>query len=577
MLRLLPLLFLPLLAVQPVLPRADLVLKGGVIYTMNPAQPRASALAVKGGRIIFVGNDDDVAGYVSEITRVIELHGRAVTPGLVDGHAHLLNLGKYLENLQLKGSASAAVVIDKVAAAAKSRPAGEWIVGRGWDQNLWTPAQFPDHSTLDGVAPNNPVALRRVDGHALWANAAAMRAAGISKATPDPAGGKIVRDGKGELTGIFLDNGVPLIESKIPKPSREVIARRLLLGADAAVKEGLTGIHDMGMDEETVSVYRELAAAGKLKLRVYGFFGGEGLTELPKNLKPERDRDGTSFFTLGGIKLYADGALGSRGAALLEPYSDDPKNRGLLVTEPKLIEKLAKEAAAAGWQVGVHAIGDRANRIVLDAYEKVPNIKNLRFRIEHAQVISSRDIPRFGKLGVIAAMQPTHATSDMGWAEARLGPKRILGAYAWRSLLDSGARLVGGSDFPVEEVSPLLGIHAAIRRQDEQGKPPGGWYPKQRMELDEAIRLYTSGAAFASLMEKNHGRISPGFIADLTIANQFTDWNPDICFAVEQIDCTYGDPNCKYKDGCYPFVHATIVGGRFVYERKQEPVPADGK
>ncbi len=501
---------------QPAAP-ADLVLTGGTVMTMAPEQPRAEAVAVRGGRIAAVGSAAEVGALIGPGTKVIDLHGRPVTPGLVDAHCHLYGLGASLEALALRGMKSPAEVAEAVRRAAAARAEGEWITGRGWDQNLWSPAEFPGHEPLDAAAPRHPVALRRVDGHALWANKAALRAAGVGRDTKDPPGGKILRDARGEPTGVLVDHAMDLVEAKIPPEPAAVRERRILRAAEIALSLGLTGVHEMGIDDATVAVYRALAREGRLPIRVYAYLSGEGLIDGLGSRRPDADPDGTATFVLRGVKLFADGALGSRGAALLAPYEDDPKNAGLTLMPAEGLERAVKAAADAGFQLAVHAIGDRANREALDAFEATGRGAAARFRIEHAQIVAPEDLPRFARLGVIASMQPAHATSDMPWAEARVGPARIGGAYAWRSMLSSGAHVAFGSDFPVEEASPLLGVYAAVTRQDARGNPPGGWRAEQRLTLDEALRLFTAEPAYAAFAEAHRGRIAPGFIADLTV------------------------------------------------------------
>jgi predicted amidohydrolase YtcJ len=453
-----------------------------------------------------------------------------------------------LESVSLRGVKSADEAAGKAAEAAAGRPRGEWITGRGWDQNLWQPAEFPSNEVLDRVLSDHPVALRRIDGHALWANAEAMKRAGITAATKDPPGGKIIRDAKGTPTGVFVDNAMDLVEAHIPQPSMEARVRRILLAADTAVAAGITGVHEMGIEDATVQAYRDLVAQGKLKLRVYAFLDGSLLAGLPSR-KPDVDADGTAMLTVRGIKLYADGALGSRGALLLAPYSDDPGNRGLALLSQAELNHGVELAVQTGWQLAVHAIGDAANRAVLDAVAAGAAGKtDLRFRIEHAQVVAPEDIPRFAELGVIASMQPTHATSDMPWAEQRLGPERIKGAYAWRSLEEAGARIAGGSDFPVEEVPPLLGLYAATTRQDASGNPAGGWYPEQNLTLDEALRLYTVEAAYASFVDGRRGVLAPGYVADVTVFDR---------------DLLAGRSLLETK------VDLTIVGGTIVYRSQR--------
>ena len=499
---------------------ADLVLTGGTIHTMAPDRPRAEAVAVRGQRIAAVGTAAEVRAWIGPRTKVVELGGRSVTPGLTDAHCHLYGLGEAMESLTLRGLASPAAVVEAVRGAASARPEGEWITGQGWDQNLWSPPEFPGYAALDAVAPRHPVALYRIDGHTLWANGAAMRAAGVGRGTPDPPGGKIVRDAQGEPTGVFIDRAMGLIDARIPPVSPEVRERRILRAAEVALSEGLTGVHEMGIDDTTVAVYRALAQGGRLPLRVYAYLSGEGQIDGLPSRRPDADPDGTATFVLRGVKLFADGALGSRGAALLAPYDDDPKNAGLTLMPAAELARAAQIVARSGFQLAVHAIGDRANREVLDAFERAAGGgagAALRFRVEHAQVVAPEDLGRFARLGVIASMQPTHATSDMPWAEARIGPARIRGAYAWRSMLASRARVVFGSDFPVETTSPLAGIYAAVTRQDPEGRPPGGWRPEERVTLDEALRLFTAEPAYASFAEAHRGQIAPGFVADLTV------------------------------------------------------------
>ena len=466
---------------------ADLRLHGGTILTMDPARPRADSVCVRAGRIV----PDDGA----PARAVIDLRGGTLTPGLVDGHAHLYGLGRSLESLSLRG-----VTSEREAAAQAARAAGEWITGRGWDQNLWTPAEFPTRASLDALEPTRPIALWRIDGHALWVSSAALARAGVTRATPDPVGGKLVRDARGEPTGVLVDHAAELVLRAIPPETASARERMILAGAQAARARGLTGVHEMGIDDATIAVYRRLAAEGRLPLRVYAF-----RESAPAAGPPDVDADGSAYFTLRGVKLYADGALGSRGALMLEPYADDAAHRGLELATPAEIAQAAAVAAQAGWQLAVHAIGDRANRNVLDACAAYAG-RGLRFRVEHAQIIAPVDLPRFAALGVVAAMQPSHAASDAPWLESRLGAARAQhGAYAWRALLDSGAHVVGGSDFPIEEAAPLLGLHAAVTRA-------GG----ERLTLEQALRLYTVEPAWASFVEGQRGVIRAGAVADFT-------------------------------------------------------------
>lgn len=501
--------------------QADIVFLGGDIHTMDDQVPSATALAVRGERILAVGDDASIRSLIGSNTRVVRLEGRSMTPGLSDAHCHLYGLGKSLESVNLRDIPTPEAAAAMVAEASKSLTAGEWAVGRGWDQNLWPGQSFPNFATLDAVASDRPVALRRVDGHALWANTIALELAGIDDDTPDPAGGKILRDEEGHATGVLIDVAMDLVERKIPKPTTEAIKRRILSAGKLAASVGITSVHEMGISDEVANVYRALADEGRLPLRVYAFLAGDLKTALDlKSRNVEQDRDGTQFFVMRAIKLFADGALGSRGAAMLAPYSDDKENTGLWLTSAADLEVAALAVAEAGWQLGVHAIGDAGNRAVLDAFEaayKANASSDLRFRVEHAQIVASADLPRFASLGVIASMQPTHATSDMPWAEERLGKDRLAGAYAWRTILDSGAHLASGSDFPVERVSPLLGVYSAVTRQDAKGEPVGGWLPEQKLTLTEALASFTRESAFASFAEQNRGVLQPGYVADLTI------------------------------------------------------------
>ncbi len=533
---------------RPPADKATLIFVGGDVVTNNPEQPRVTGLALRGNRVLAVGDDAAVRALAGPDTRVVELAGRTVTPGLVDGHCHLYGMGTAAELVNLKGTASEQAAADVAKAAAAGRPPGEWLLGRGWDQNPWG-GEFPTRASLDAALGERPAALRRVDGHAMWVNTAALAIAGITKATPDPAGGKIVRDPSGEATGVLVDAAMDLVDKHVPAASREARERRIRAAAELAVSVGLTGVHEMGIDDETVAVYRQLAAAGELPLRVNAYL--EGSPAIARSLA-EREvepDDGDAYFALAGMKLFADGALGSRGAALAADYTDDAGNRGLWVTEPAVLRDAVVAASSAGWQVATHAIGDAAVAATLDAYEAAQAQQqgtDLRLRVEHAQVMTAADIERLARLGVIASMQPTHATSDMPWAEARLGPERIKGAYAWRSVLSAGGLIVAGSDFPVEEVSPMFGLYAAVTRQDPKGSPAGGWYPAQRMTLDEAIFAFTAAPAVAGFVDEHRGRLVPGFVADVTVFERALA------------------PDASLLD---TGVTMTVVGGEIVFER----------
>jgi predicted amidohydrolase YtcJ len=541
-----------LLRAQAPAAKADLVLVNARVYTVDDSRPNASAFAVRNGRIVFVGSDREARFLAGPRTRVIDAHGRTVIPGMVDAHAHLLGLGTSLRNVQLAGSKSYDEVIARVVERAKTAKPGEWIQGRGWDQNLWSDKKFPTHDALSRAVPNHPVVLTRIDGHAVLANAMAMKAAGVTAATHDPDGGRIERASGGAPAGVFVDNAMGLIRRAIPNETRAQTRDEILAAIAEANKWGLIGIHDAGASERTIDIYESLAREGRYNLRNYVMVAGDSADVKHYFGVGPRSALYDGHIWVRSIKLYADGALGSRGAALLAPYSDDHANSGLLVTPPAEIQRIATGALRRGFQVGVHAIGDRGNRIVLDAFDaamRTVPVADHRFRVEHAQVISLQDIPRFAQMGVIPSMQASHQTSDMRWAETRVGPERIKGAYAWRSLLSSGVVIPNGSDFPVEEVNPLISFHSAVSRQDATNWPPGGWYPEQRMTRDEALRAMTIWPAYAGFQEKIMGSITPGKYADFVILDRDIMTVP-----VAEILQTN--------------VMSTWIGGKLVYERK---------
>ena len=525
---------------------ADVALVGGDIWTMDPTNPRVTAVAWRGAEIVAVGDDVAVRAAAGPKARVIDLHGRAATPGLVDAHCHLYGLGTDLENVSVRELASEAAVVAVMAEEAKKRPAGQWLIGRGWDQNRWPGQQFPTRAKLDAAIGDRPVVLTRIDGHAIWVNSVALREAGITKATPDPAGGKIVRDAAGEPTGVLIDNAEALVFSREPAASPELRARRLRAAAKVAIEAGLTGVHEMGIDEATADAYRALATAHELPLRVHAYMS------MPDNVErlATPPQPATGRFEMRGVKIYADGALGSRGARLYEPYADDPGNTGLWRTDPAALTRDVDAAVAGGWQVAIHAIGDAGVGAVIDAFLAADKAHpgDHRLRVEHNQVIAAKDVPRMAAAHAIASMQPTHATSDMPWAEKRVGPVRIKGAYAWRTMLDNHIPFAAGSDFPVEQVPPILGLYAAVTRQDAKGMPAGGWYPEQRMTMSEAIEGFTRGAAYAEFAEATRGVLSVGRHADLTVfSGKLT---PDRSLLDLHVDYT-------------------IVDGEIVYQREQ--------
>lgn len=504
-----------LLALPAASQTADLLVEDARIYTGSQSRSTLTALAVKDGRILALG--DAAKSHAGPSTRRIGLRGATVIPSFIDSHAHMRGLGALLESRDLRHAATVAEIAGWVRERAAATPPGEWILGRNWDQTNWG-GQFPAAADLDRAAPAHPVFLTRVDGHAGWANSRALALAGITRNTPDPAGGKIVRNGAGEPTGVLIDRAQGLVRARIPPPTYQQIKRQLELAARECARLGLAGVHDAGVSAEDLRAYRELLAEGKLPVRIYAMIGGDG--PLWRDYLQSGPETG-EFLTVRAIKLFADGALGSRGAALWQPYSDDKANSGLLMTSREELERIGRQAAARGFQVCTHAIGDRANRIVLDAYAAVLGGTNdRRFRIEHAQIVSLPDFRLFRQYSVLPAMQATHATSDMRWAEARLGPDRIAGAYAWRRFLDLRIPVANGSDFPVEQANPIPGFYAAFTRQDAQGRPPGGWTPGQRMTRAEALESWTLSAAYAAFEEKVRGSLEPGKYADFLVLDR---------------------------------------------------------
>ncbi|MET0555698.1 MAG: amidohydrolase [Vicinamibacteria bacterium] len=499
---------------------ADLLLTGGAVITLAPARPRATAVAVRDGRIVAVGGDADVQPFRGPRTRVVALAGGGVVPGLADAHVHVEGIGQAAESLDLVGAGSLQEALDRVAKGARALPPGEWLIGRGWDQNDWPEKRFPTAAELDRAAADRPVLLERVDGHASWANTRALAIAGITAATPDPPGGRILRDASGGPAGVLVDAAQVLAESKVPEPSRAVRKRRLAKGLAAAAAVGLTSVHDAGVSIDTIPLYKELLAEDALPVRVHVMLRGPGeFLEKGASLRPEHGL-GDGRLNIQAIKVVADGALGSRGAWLLEPYSDEPGTRGLNTVDAAAFERLLAEAVKRGFQVATHAIGDAANRFVLDAYERAFAGRDgaaLRFRVEHAQVLAAPDVPRFKRLGVLPSMQPTHCTSDMYWAGDRVGPERVKGAYLWKTFLDAGVRVPAGSDAPVERIDVLPGLQAAITRQDAKGWPPAGWQPQERVTLEQALRMFSQDAAFAAFDEQERGTIAVGMRADLTV------------------------------------------------------------
>lgn len=503
---------------------ADLIVTGSTIHTVDDAYAGTKAFAVRGGRFAYVGSVDGAMALRGPKTTILDLSGLVVLPGLIDAHLHLTSVGLDLSQADLYKLHSFDEVVARTVAFASTSP-DPWILGDGWDQNLWPTKVFPTHDALSAAFPDRPVALSRVDGHAVLANAKAMQLAGVDKSTPDPAGGRIVRDARGNPTGVFVDAAQGLIYGKVPDPTHDQLVRATRRAIAECNRWGLTTVAEPGTGSARLAAHEALLQTGEYTIRTYAMLLDDAAlidAHAQKGIVVGA-YDGRLW--VRAIKMFADGALGSRGAALLAPYADDPANSGLVVTPQAHVQAVTEQALAAGFQVCVHAIGDRANRMVLDAYEaallKVP-ARDPRLRIEHAQVLAPTDIARFAKLGIIPSMQTTHQISDMAWAQARLGPRRILGAYAWRSLLDSGVIIANGTDAPVEAVSTLRTFHAAISRQNEQDEPPGGWYPDQRMTRDEALKSMTIWAAHANFQEQLLGSITPGKYGDFVVMDR--DW-----------------------------------------------------
>jgi predicted amidohydrolase YtcJ len=474
------------------------------------------------GRILAVGTAAEVNAKAPQAKHV-DMAGRTVLPGLIDAHGHVFGLGEMLTQLDLSATTSLQQALAAIGDYARANARAAWVRGRGWNQENWKLGRFPTAQELDGVVADRPVWLERVDGHAGWANGRALALAGITDQTRDPVGGKIVRDSAGHATGVLVDAAQAMIQKVLPQPTEQE-ARTMLdraLGTMASV--GLTSAHDAGIGVAQDRLYRDYADHGRLTARIYAMIGGTGadFDQLAQN--GPLNTYGHDMYALRAVKLYADGALGSRGAALLAPYTDDPHSHGLLFHSNGEIDAMIAKAMKKGYQVNVHAIGDAGNRQILDTFAKeIPANRGLalRHRIEHAQVVTPADIPRFKSIGIIPSMQPTHATSDKNMAEQRIGPERIKGAYAWRTFLAQGSRIACGSDFPVEAPNPFFGIHAAVTRQDASGNPIAGWYPEQEMSLKEAFRCFTLDAAYAGHQEKTLGSLEAGKYADFIVIDR---------------------------------------------------------
>ena len=522
------------------------------IHTMDAARPLATAMAYGAdGRILAVGE----AGVLAKrypAARKLDLGAATVVPGLIDAHAHVSGLGFAMMGADLVGTRGKAEIIERLRAKAAALKPGEWLLGSGWDQNDWPQKSFPNAAELDAVFPDRPVWLSRVDGHAGWANSVAMRAVPRDlSGSWQPDGGMIQRDAAGKPNGIFIDNAMLLLENARPAPGEATAERALAMGMQAAVEHGLTGVHDAGITLAELQRYRRLADRGAMPLRIHAMADGNS-DALASLCRDGLYRHASGRLQMRAVKLYADGALGSRGAAMLEDYSDDHGNRGLLVMSAQELADASAKAKRCGVQVATHAIGDRGNRLALDTYANALGADaggDHRWRIEHAQVLSPGDIPRFTRMRVIASMQPTHATSDMPWAQDRVGAQRIVGAYAWRQLRDSGVRLALGSDFPVESVDPRLGLYSAVARADGDGMPAGGWMTQEKLTAFEALRGFTMDAAYAGFAEGEVGSLTPGKRADFVVLAEDPLAVPDAQLRALDVRATYVDGKPVYEAG----------------------------
>ena len=531
---------------------ADKILSRGKIWTGNPGWPWVEAVALRAGRILAVGTNEDVKRTAGRETEVIDLNGRLVLPGFIDSHVHFLNGGFSLMSIQLRDAASKEEFITRIAAKAKSLAKGEWILNGDWDHTQFSTPELPRREWIDSVTPDNPVCINRLDGHMVLANSLALKLGGVTRNTPVPAGGEIVKNpATGEPTGILKDAAMDLVYNRIPIPTLEQNLKAAGAAMQLAAKLGVTSAHDMS-DPSSFEVYEELLKNGRLAIRLHVYVPVtkvEAMAELKL-----KSPFGNEELKLAGLKGFADGSLGSATAFFYDPYTDDSKTRGLLHEQmfPEgIMEKRVVMADRAGLQVAIHAIGDRANAVILDIYEKVAGLngpRDRRFRIEHAQHLRASDIDRFGKLGVIASMQPYHAVDDGRWAETKIGPDRARTTYAFKSLLEKGAALAFGSDWPVAPLDPLQGIYAAVTRQTIDDKNPDGWVPEQKISLEEALQGYTSAGALAEFAEKIKGTIEPGKLADLVVLDKNL----------------FEIPPAEIRN---VRVEMTILGGRIIYQR----------
>ncbi len=547
---------------------ADLIISGGTIYTVDEKQPKVEAVAVAGDRIVFAGSLNDAEKFKGEKTQMLDLKGKVMTPGWIEGHGHFMGLGFNELELDLMNVKSYDELVEKVKeAVAKAKP-GQWILGRGWHQDKWDqkPSKmvkgFQTHELLSAASPNNPVFLRHASGHAGFANAKAMQLAGVNQLSVEKLskdmneGGEIIKDELGNPTGIFNERAQSLISNYIPKETEETNSKALELAIQASLKNGITSFHDAGAGRNSIELFKKFKQEGKLQTRLYVMLTGFDPSLVYEYFRSGPIIDSTGLLTIRSVKLNCDGALGSRGAWLLEPYTDRTDFSGMATLSMDTVAKISIEGLKYGFQICSHAIGDRANREILDRYEAAfkgnpEKAKDARFRIEHAQHLAPSDIPRFGQLGVIPAMQAIHLSSDRPWAIERLGEKRIKeGAYMWQSLLKSGAKVVNGTDVPVEPINPIASFFASVTRQTLKGEPEGGYEPAEKMTREQALKSYTLDAAYGAFQEKILGSIEVGKLADFTILSQDIMTVPD-----NQILSTQ--------------VEMTIFGGKVLYEAKK--------
>jgi predicted amidohydrolase YtcJ len=499
--------------------KADTVFINGHIVTMDDNFPEAEAFATGRGKILDVGSTQEIRQRHSK-ANIVDLDGQTVMPGIVESHGHLLSLGQSFLELNLEGVQTVREVVVRVRERTLESKAGEWIIGWGWDEGAWA-ADYPDNVDLSQASPNNPVYLRGLHGFAGWVNDKALEIAGIDAATPNPANGEIIRNPETWFpTGILTNRAQELVTSKIPPMAQEQVEKALILAHQECLKYGLTSVHEARVTRSMLNAFRDLNRRGELAILIYTMLDwtDEDLIDACLNLGPFVDPG--NMLTVRCVKIFVDGALGSRGAAFLRPYSDAPGTIGVITTPEAAVYQLTKRSLQSGYQVAVHAIGDLANRITLNAYrralEEVP-VPDHRLRVEHAQVVALDDIPKFAPLGIVVSMQPPHCTSDMPWAEERVGPERILGAYAWRSFLETGIHLALNSDFPGETLNPFYGMYAAETRQSPEGVPEGGWYPDQCLNREEVLKAYTIEAAFSGFEENLKGQIAAGMLADFIV------------------------------------------------------------